>query len=67
MPDLPEPSVEIGLQLRQFFTNLFDDTNMLEYAKSRDDYIGRTLGEESDAARVLREGTLGLIEDISKL
>ena len=65
--DLPEPSIEIGEALQRFFTDLLDGTNMQQYATERDAYIGNTLGPDTDAARVLREGTLEQIENNIRL
>ena len=61
---------QTGSELRQFFLELLQETNLRAYHEDRDGYIRRRLesgdlGEEAE--RLLREGTLEEIEQQLKL
>jgi hypothetical protein len=62
----PPPSEEVGQQLRQFFTDLLDGTNLRQYHREPKSYVAAqqekgVIGE--DAARLILEGSLQAIED----
>jgi len=64
--DPPPPSEHVGQELRQFFTDLLDGTNLRRYHKDPNSYVAaqreaRVIGE--DAARLILEGRLQDIED----
>ena len=42
------PSEEIGRQLRRFFLELLEDTNLRDYRDVRSDYIGRRVDENPE-------------------
>ncbi len=62
----PPPSAEVGQELRQFFTDLLDGTNLRQYHRDPKAYVAAqrekgVIGEE--AARLILEGSLQSIED----
>lgn len=64
------PPEDAGRDLRKFFLELLQETNLRAYHEDRDGYIRRRLesgdlGEEAE--RLLREGTLEEIENQLKL
>jgi hypothetical protein len=66
----PEADVETGKQLRQFFTDLLDGTNLRDYHENTDAYVASQLkaGIITDAtARLILDGRLQDIEDNIKL
>ena len=68
--EVPEPSAEVGAQLRQFFTDLLDDTNLRAYHANTEEYVAAQVKSGvigDDAAKLLLEGTLQAIEDNIKL
>ncbi len=68
--EAPEPSAEVGQQLRQFFTDLLDDTNLRDYHADTDKYVNAQAqsGIVGDvAAQLILDGRLQDIEDNIKL
>jgi alanine-alpha-ketoisovalerate/valine-pyruvate aminotransferase len=66
----PDANVETGRQLRQFFTDLLDDTNLREYHENAETYVVSQVkaGVIDDAtAKLILEGSLQSIEDNIKL
>ena len=66
----PEANVETGKQLRQFFTDLLDGTNLREYHENTEAYVASQLkaGVINDTtAKLILEGRLQDIEDNIKL
>ena len=62
---MAEPSPEIGAELRQFFTDLLDRTNLREYHANAERYVKEqqgngVIGEE--AAQLILSGSLQDIE-----
>jgi hypothetical protein len=66
----PDANVETGRQLRQFFTDLLDDTNLREYHANTESYVMSQVkaGVIDDAtAKLILEGSLQTIEDNIKM
>ena len=68
--EAPEADVETGKQLRQFFTDLLDGTNLRDYHEDSEAYVASQVkaGVITDAtANLILEGRLQDIEDNIKL
>ena len=68
--EAPEPSPDVGQQLRQFFTDLLDDTNLREYHANTETYVASQVkaGVVGDAAaNLILQGRLQDVEDNIKL
>ncbi len=68
--EAPEPTAATGQQLRQFFTDLLDGTNLREYHANTEQYVAeqQKAGVLDDiAARLILDGRLQDIEDNIKL
>jgi hypothetical protein len=68
--EAPEPTPEVGQELRQFFTDLLDDTNLREYHANTEAYVRAQMqaGVVGDvAANLILLGRLQDIEDNIKL
>ena len=66
----PEANVETGKQLRQFFTDLLDGTNLRDYHENSEAYVTSQVKADviNDAtAKLILEGRLQDIEDNIKL
>jgi argininosuccinate lyase len=66
----PDANVETGRQLRQFFTDLLDDTNLREYHANTEAYVASQVkaGVINDAtANLILQGSLQDIEDNIKM
>jgi hypothetical protein len=66
----PDANVETGRQLRQFFTDLLDDTNLREYHENTEAYVASQVkaGVINDAtANLILQGSLQAIEDNIKM
>lgn len=47
-PEQFEPSEQTGRELRRFFLELLEDTNLRDFRSGRMDYIGRRVGENPE-------------------
>ena len=66
----PDANVETGRQLRQFFTDLLDNTNLREYHANTEAYVASQVkaGVIDDAtAQLILKGSLQDIEDNIKM
>jgi hypothetical protein len=66
----PDPNVETGRQLRQFFTDLLDDTNLREYHANTQSYVDSQVKAgviDEATAQLILQGSLQTIEDNIKL
>ncbi len=66
----PDANVETGRQLRQFFTDLLDDTNLREYHENTEAWVASQVkaGVIDDAtAQLILKGSLQDIEDNIKM
>jgi len=64
--EAPEPSAEVGRELRQFFTDLLDGSNLREYHANTEEYVAGQVkaGVIGDvAAKLILEGRLQDVED----
>jgi hypothetical protein len=68
--ETPDANVETGQQLRQFFTDLLDGTNLRDYHENTETYVAsqQKAGVINDTtAKLILEGRLQDIEDNIKL
>ena len=66
----PDANAETGRQLRQFFTDLLDDTNLRQYHENTEAYVASQVkaGVIDDAtAKLILKGSLQDIEDNIKM
>jgi hypothetical protein len=68
--EAPDANVETGQQLRQFFTDLLDGTNLRDYHENTEAYVAgqqKAGAIDERTANLILEGRLQDIEDNIKL